>query len=142
MTSATQSQLATAKCDSGFQPMELSEIEAIATSHGCEVVIASPSQLQFDLDSPETLQDFEWFYACKLIKAWPSATREEWKSKSGNTHIVVTLPEELDFPERIALQAMGGSDPGREFAAWNCWKAGSAHPVLLFKPLNTAGGAL
>lgn len=39
---------------------------------------------------------------------------EAWPSKSGNTHAVLSFEETLPIHERIALQAILGSDPTRE----------------------------
>jgi hypothetical protein len=114
----------------------LEEIQTVAAGKNCSVVVAADNELQFDLDSQAAWGTFLQFYTTKLAKRWhrlpPFVT---WKSSGGNTHAVVTLPEALPVPERIALQAMGGSDPGREFASLTCWGAGSGNSILLYKPL-------
>ena len=120
---------------SEFSVMPIDAIQKQAEEKGCEVVIAAPNQLQFDLDTEQARESFKEFFHVKLYKRYgkflPLAT---WKSKSGHDHAVVDLPADLPIEQRIALQAMGGSDPGREFAALCCHWDGSATPVLLYKP--------
>jgi hypothetical protein len=119
---------------SQFSVMTMADIELVAVGYHCEVVVAKANQLQFDLDSDEAYEKFQNYYI-RLQKRFKELSVEEWKSKNGNRHVVVTLPEYSSVPERIAMQAQGGSDNGREFAALCCHWDGSPHPILLFKPL-------
>lgn len=115
--------------------MTMDEIVEQAMAYSCTVVVAQPNQLQFDLDDEGSLKRFAWFYGRSLFARFgDKLPREHWKSKSGNDHWTITLPEELSVHERIAMQACGGSDLGREWAALQCHNAGSPHPILLFKP--------
>src|SRR5271155_1508393 len=124
---------------SEFGVMTMDQIEQIAAKHSCCVVVAQPNELQFDLDAIDSWETFQYFFSLKLAKRFnEKATYTQWSSKSGNRHVVVTLPVELSVPERIALQAQGGSDSGIEFAALSCYWDGSPHPILLFKPLMEA----
>ena len=117
-----------------FEPIE--KIEAEAAAYNCEVVIAKECELQFDLDSQEALERFSNFYNKDLHHLFgDKLPRVNWESKSGNTHVVLTMPHNMSVEERIALQACGGSDPAREFAALCCHWKGSPNPVLLFRPL-------
>jgi hypothetical protein len=121
---------------SKFSVMTMKEIEEVAAANNCSVVVAKDTELQFDLDTDEAEAQFADFYTNKLqYRYGDKLPRETWKSKSGNTHWVVTLPEPLSVVERIALQTQGGSDPGREFAALCCHWDGSEHPILLFRPM-------
>ncbi len=121
---------------SGFSVMAMDAIEAAAAKVGCLVVVAKDNELQFDLDSDAAYETFQHFYHVKLANRFAAGLSvEEWTSKSGNRHVVVTLPSAYSVTERIALQSQGGSDAGREFAALACHWDGSPHPVLLFKPL-------
>lgn len=123
--------------DSSFQPMTMDEIVADALEKGCTVRAAKDNELMLDIDSDADYERYQWFFNIKLQSSQSTYTVteiEEWKSKSGNRHVVITLQNELPTSERIALQAMAGSDMGREFAALQCLKAGSQHPVLLFVP--------
>lgn len=119
---------------SDFKTMTMEQIEAIATKHNCTVVVAKDNELQFDLDELGDKAKLNDFVIDRLSQAYKVLRTEFWDSKSGNRHAVVTLESELPASERIALQAMGGSDPGREFSAMQCLKDGSPHPILLFKP--------
>lgn len=121
---------------STFQVMTMSDIELEALKYNCEVIVGREDQLQFDLDTDEASEKFDWFHSAKIVPNWPDATTEEWNSKNNNRHVVITLGQFLSVEERIAMQAMGGSDPGREFAALLCHQEGSPHPILLFKPLQ------
>lgn len=120
---------------SEFSVMTMDQIEAVAAKHSCSVVVAKDNELQFDLDELGDKRKLTDFVNDHLSQKYEVISTEFWDSKSGNRHAVVTLKSELPTCERIALQAMGGSDPIREFAALQCHKAGSPHPILLFKPL-------
>ena len=120
---------------STFKPMALWEIQHEAMSKGCQVVVGSPNQLQFDIDSQEDLTEHcFWLFKLHAHFVGQDLPKKEWRSRSGNWHIVIDLPVELTVPERIALQSMGHSDHGREFAALCCHWAGSPNPLVLFKP--------
>ena len=121
---------------SDFKVMTMEQIEAVAAKHNCSVVVAKPNELQFDLDEIGDRKKLQDFVDDRISQAYKVISVEFWDSKSGNRHAVVTLESELPTAERIALQAMGGSDPIREFAALQCHKAGSPHPILLLKPIS------
>jgi hypothetical protein len=121
---------------SGFSVMTMEAIKTLADKLRCSVEVADANELQFDLDSDTAYETFEWFYEEKLQPRFKGGlTMEEWRSKGGNRHVVVTLPQDLRVEDRIVLQALGGSDIGREFAALCCHWDGSPHPILLFRPL-------
>ena len=127
---------------SRFKVMTMAEIELEAVGLNCSVVVAQPNQLQFDLDTPEAFETWQFVYGVKFCNRFKTSLPfEEWASKSGHRHIVVTWPTDLTVPERIALQVMGGSDVGREFAALCCHWDGSPHPILLYRPLPKMIGA-
>lgn len=121
---------------SDFKVMTMEQIEAVAAKHMCSVVVAKPNELQFDLDELCDKRKLLDFVESRISQSYKVLRTEFWDSKSGNRHAVVTIESELPVCERIALQAMGGSDPIREFAAMQCHKNGSPHPVLLFKPIS------
>lgn len=121
---------------SEFKTMPMWAIEFEAMTLGCSVVVAQANQLQFDLDSYEAVESFWHFYTVRLYARYgDKLPREHWKSRGGNDHWILTLPDSLPTEERIAMQAMGGSDSGREWAAMCCLWDGSPHPVLLYRPL-------
>jgi hypothetical protein len=121
---------------SEFSTMTMGQIAIEAIGKCCEVVVAEPNQLQFDLDSEEAYACcIDWLNGKLSPRFQQYLPPTEWASKSGNKHVVVTLPDAFSVPERIAMQTQGHSDPGREFAALCCHWDGSPHPILLFKPL-------
>ena len=54
-------------------------------------------------------------------------------SKSGNKHVRITLPISVGPLERIALQAMLGSDPKREILSVFALRDGETTPTVLFE---------
>lgn len=101
-----------------------------------EVVVAKKSQLQIDYDSPIIPQQFHkilW----NLTKIFcPNGETLIWaarRSKSGNLHVTVDLPVEISDTERIAWQAIFGSDPIREVMSLMAVKHGIANPTLLIE---------
>jgi hypothetical protein len=121
---------------SQFSVMSMEKIDKIATAKGCTVVVAKDTELQFDLDDDSAQAQFAEFYTVSLFMRYgDKLPRETWTSAGGNTHWVITLPQPLSVVERIAMQAAGGSDWAREFAALCCHWDGSEHPILLFKPI-------
>ena len=120
---------------SEFQPMTIEQITAIAEEKNCDVVIAQADELQFDLDSLQALATFERFLL-RLANEYNGIVVSGWKSKSGNNHKTIAHKSfsTMSVQEKIALQAMGGSDEGREFASLHCYWHGSHHPILLFRP--------
>ena len=121
---------------STFPVMTMDQIEEVALKLNCEIVVAKPNELQFDLDTPEAFNTFQHFFYTKLEPRFGDGklTLTGWKSKSGHDHTVVGLPSDFSVEARIAMQAAGGSDFGREFAALCCHFDGSPHPILLFRP--------
>jgi len=127
---------------SEFSVMTMEAIGASAAKLLCSVVVAKDTELQFDIDTDADYERFQFFFHVKLSNRFKEGLAvEEWKSKSGKRHVIVTLPQPFSVPERIALQSQGGSDAGREFAALACHWDGSPHPILLFKPLMTVESA-
>jgi len=118
--------------------------EEAAAEVSCKVVIPEPNQLQLDLDSEEAYDNFKnrlvefEMHSCYIIEI------EEHPSKKGLPHRHVTLtvfdpdgmPHVFGEYERIALQAVLGSDIVRE--TLNCWRLirGSENPSRLFEPID------
>jgi hypothetical protein len=102
---------------------------ARAEKKGCVVVFPEPNQLFIDIDDLESLQAFERVFSivqeylpCAYVKTpSPSGNHDRW-------HIVVTLERPVrDDIERIALQAILGSDRKRE--AHDMRRALAGHPT-------------
>lgn len=106
---------------------------------GFEIYTPEDNELLLDIDSEEAYQTFlvrferlkeeiedAMGYDCGslIYKVYDSATE-------GHRHIIVTLPFEVNMHERIALQAVLGSDPVREMLSiFRVWQ-GDPYPTLL-----------
>lgn len=64
----------------------------------------------------------------------PIESAEAWKSHGGNTHVVLTLLQDLTPQARIALQAVLGSDPIRELLSLVRVENDCQDPIALFRP--------
>lgn len=99
---------------------------------GFTVVEGDDYHLLLDIDSKELDAKF-WSAFSMMLDRFPG-DYEKWHSKSGNWHFYVTLDKPLPLLERIALQAMCGSDPRKEMMSLCSAQIGVTNPVLLFKP--------
>jgi hypothetical protein len=59
-------------------------------------------------------------------------------SKSGHQHVYIRLNHNMNELERVALQAMSGSDRRREAHSYNRIKRGSKTPTMLFETPDMA----
>ena len=134
-----------------YEEKDRKKVFAAARRLGCKVIVADSNQLQIDLDEP-------WVFSVDYLKStkskihdkaqelfdekvWWSFDREvnviileAWRSRNGNTHIVLTLDRDYTPFERIIFQAVLGSDPVRELLNWKRVVDGSDNPIALFKP--------
>lgn len=121
-----------------------------AEAKGCEVVVCKDDQIQLDIDRPWKYKESHTAdsqkiqnllgYIADSITTWVFFKHSEaWKSRGGNTHIVLTLtePEKFTIEDRIVLQACLGSDPVRESLNLKRVKDGSISPIALFRPLES-----
>jgi hypothetical protein len=102
-----------------------------ATSLGLVVVFPEPHELFVDIDSKAAMKRF-----CRAIGRLPGVTylvRPSPSGRPGRFHIVVTMPGPVGAMERIALQAMLGSDPTRELLSWMRTLRGITQPTLFFE---------
>jgi hypothetical protein len=104
-------------------------------------VPARPDTLQLDIDSAEDLKIFyaalPWLSCIAHEHGFPIRAMTFRASKTKNHfHISITLGKRLPLIERIALQAILGSDRARELCNWERVKCKSAHPILLIEPLQ------
>lgn len=98
-----------------------------------EVAVARSNELMLDYDSPDVPSTFysglsflDQRFGGKIIDA------AVYKSRSGNRHVVVKLPEAISDEERIAWQAVLGSDQKREALSLISCGRDVKNPVLLF----------
>jgi hypothetical protein len=102
--------------------------------HPLIFVPASPYELQLDLDTHKALKHFlkylPWF-SCIMHE-----TRQELRSvalsrsRSGNWHVTIKLSKPKPKIERIALQAILGSDLARELCNMERVYFKSKFPIL------------
>lgn len=114
-------------------------VEAVekAIAEGCEVVYGSDLTLLLDLDTPESVATYRSRenYLVNRYKVDPRHA-QEWPSKSGNLHVVIHLGVTASILERIALQAILGSDANREMLSLGDIRDDHANPIMLFKPAS------
>jgi len=132
---------------------------AKATTDGLQIVFPTPNQLQLDvdrlwppyLDSSESndrnivsaiihnnqkkpSQVLDRFLVDFQVAEWKA-----WESSGGNSHVMLTLSQEMDIDKRIAMQAILGSDPMREFLNLCRVLCSVEDPIALFKPSMLLG---
>jgi hypothetical protein len=107
----------------------------MARKNGFTIYTGSPTTLLLDIDDDESLKHYtSMLKSVQQVLSVSETTR--WKSKSGNTHIVLELSKELDVTARIALQMVLGSDRKRGLYELLHVILG-ANPIALFKPKET-----
>ncbi|HET9285660.1 MAG TPA: hypothetical protein VFR24_27220 [Candidatus Angelobacter sp.] len=100
-----------------------------------DIIRSDPITLLLDLDTEAALAQYE--RVLPIVKAEFSINYiEKWKSKSGNTHIAITLSDPFPFEERLALQAALGSDGVREALSLKCLLNKCTEPSILFRPFG------
>ncbi len=105
-----------------------------------EVVVAKDNELMLDFDRTTIPQQFEIVLdILAQVLAAPNVEPvrppyEVSKSKSGNLHVVVTLPYDMSIAKRVVWQAALGSDPKREALHMLSIKYKDLNPILLYQP--------
>lgn len=102
-----------------------------AAEEGLVLVLPLANQLQLDIDTEETYWHFLAAYEILKREVAVEYTHTalemiETRSKSGNRHITITLPFNLDSWQRIAWQGALGSDRFREL--YSCIRTLRKHP--------------
>jgi len=118
-----------------------------AQMDGFEIVVRKPDQLLLDLDSPMAVMRY-WEMAAQM-DVIVNSQQVSWPSKNAKVvdfppdgeytgydrlHAVIQLNAEVTEIEAIALQAMLGSDPMREYLNLIRLRNGVEHPTRLFRP--------
>lgn len=99
---------------------------------------APANVLQLDIDSSTDLVHFHkclpWLSCICAEHGFAIRHLTETRSRSGrHWHVEITLGKRLKLIERIALQAILGSDRMRELCNWERWLCRSTHPILLIE---------
>lgn len=126
----------TIKYDPNGQPNSQRAVNQ-AQMEGLEVVYPKDNQLQIDIDNEHSyrLMQNQLFIVNKFIGF---SNYEEKPSKSGKPskfHITLTFEDSMKFTtiERLALQAMLGSDRVRELLSYVQFQNGDPHPTLFLE---------
>jgi hypothetical protein len=112
-----------------------------AQEAGLEVYVPKDNELTLDLDN-EDYEAFSIFGPSEplgemlnmLSRYYGTISYRPTKSKSGKVHLYITLPAPVNRVERIALQAIMGSDPKREMINLVRHNNGAmGEPILMFE---------
>jgi hypothetical protein len=132
--------------DNGGMPRE-EYLRKLASDNHCDLLIATDQQLFLDIDSQAAYDQYRQMLP-NLKRIYPVIGIDEYVSRNKSLdgflkrHIIIELLDPLTISERIALQAILGSDPMKEFLsiARDCKEIDI--PVCLLKPrkLLTDGG--
>ena len=120
---------------SGTGGNTLAEVEAVARARGLVVRTQGPFELFLDLDNRTACVNADRAYDLLKRRGLASSTVRT-PSPSGNpfhAHQVITLTRMVDAAERIALQAMCGSDPFHELLSWSHVQDGGDCPTVFFE---------
>lgn len=108
---------------------------ARARRSGWKIVEPAPNQLQLDLDGARAIRKYgmQWsiLYRAGLTKGWKEKLQPS--KKNGHVHVVITMPKAVDNLERVALQAVLGSDVKREAFNYCRVKKHNKYPIVLFR---------
>lgn len=124
---------------------------AEAVTNNLEVVIPTASQIQMDYDRTwprrvDTIQGLEVLpiihdddrtrikIVDRFLQEVVVVKFEAWRSAGGNCHVMLTLAREFLPAERVAIQAIMGSDPMREFLNLRRVMCEATDPIALFRP--------
>ena len=105
-----------------------------AKDNNLDVVFPKPNELQIDIDSEEAYARYGGVLE-RLQRHFRFITESITPSRSGypKRHIVLTLREPVTDVQRIALQAILGSDPVRELLSLKRIENGDPHPTLFLE---------
>lgn len=108
-------------------------LESEGLSNDFEIVLPKPNQLQLDYDSPRMPDQFDIALGILLEAYDGGADYHTTISKSGNTHVTIDLPVDIDDVTRVAWQAIFGSDYRREGLSLKAIKRGQLNTILLIE---------
>lgn len=101
-----------------------------------EIIESTPHTLLLDLDSEESYKKLdERLNLINKLMNYQFTKTEEWRSKSGNWHVIIETRWGLGVESKIMFELMLGSDPARAMFALS--RSKDHHPnqcSLLFKP--------
>lgn len=100
-----------------------------------KIVEPKPNQLQLDLDGARAVRRYGMLYGILrkqgLAKRWQEKIIPS--KRVNHVHVIVTLPRRINNLERVALQAILGSDITREAFNYCRVKKRNKYPIVLFE---------
>jgi hypothetical protein len=102
-----------------------------ARTLGRVVVYPKPNELFVDIDCEAAMRRFVRVVA--YMSGVTYAVRPSPSGRPGRYHVTVTMTGNVSPLERIALQAMLGSDPVREVLSWRRLQNGIETPTIFFE---------
>lgn len=114
----------------------IAETEKDADERGTDIRVPKSNELFVDIDSARDFARFksviEMFTRVESVDSW---TASPSSSGGQHQHVVVRMYRNVTDFERIAFQAMLGSDLKREILSYERLKTGShPHPTVFFEP--------
>lgn len=88
------------------------EIRAYAAVKNLSIVLASPYQVQVDIDAKDIPSNFDWLLAT-VNKKYKVLGYMVSPSQSGNIHITVDFAEPVTFEQALIIEAVLGGDTKR-----------------------------
>ena len=106
-----------------------------ARKHGWRIVEPKANQLQLDLDGARALRKYGMQFSILRKSGLTAGWKELIKGskKRSHVHIVITMPKKIKNLERVALQAILGSDIKREAFNYTRVKKRNKYPIVLFE---------
>ncbi len=91
-----------------------------AKEEGFEIVESSPTTLLLDLDSQHAYDKLpKRIELMNKLFRWYVKKRDEWRSKSGNWHVVCSIEVETTIYNRLWMEVCLGSDPKRSMIGFS-----------------------
>lgn len=101
---------------------------------GFKVVMSDDHHLLLDIDTRQQELSFRAMFEV-MQPYFSSLIEDEYRSKSGNLHVIIFIAEPQSLLTRIALQSILCSDPIRDMLSLKAHlKNGLRNPVMLFQP--------
>ena len=117
-----------------FKSLNEENRDAKAKEGNLDIVFPKSNELQIDIDNEHSYQVFK--NQIVILRKYISVTNiEEHESKGGlpGRHITVTLFKDVTMIERLALQAMLGSDRIRELLGYIRYDRKEPRPTCFFE---------
>jgi hypothetical protein len=115
----------------GYADDTMESAAAKARELGRKMIFPEPNELFVDIDSEVAMRRFT--RTVRHLVGVSYVVRPSPSLRPGRYHVVVTMPRRVTALERIALQAILGSDPTREMLSWLRRARGIVEPTVFFE---------